>query len=56
MRIERSMESYRRNKGKLLCSTCLDKKEASLAKVEKQSLLQKCFTFLGFVPLRDRSL
>jgi hypothetical protein len=25
MRIERSMEAYWRNKGKLLCSSCLDR-------------------------------
>ena len=27
MRIERSMEAYWRNKGKLLCSTCRDRQE-----------------------------
>ena len=27
MRIERSMEAYWRNKGKLLCSSCLDRQE-----------------------------
>jgi len=56
MRIERSMAAYRRHKGKLLCSTCLDKQQASSEKVKSKALLHKCFTFLGFVPLRDRSL
>ena len=37
MRIERSMAAYWRNKGKLLCSSCLDRQEASVEKVEKQS-------------------
>lgn len=27
MRIERSMEAYWRNKGRLLCSTCRDREE-----------------------------
>ena len=27
MRIERSMAAYWRNKGKLLCSSCLDRRE-----------------------------
>ncbi len=30
MRIERSMAAYWREKGKLLCSTCLDRQEMSL--------------------------
>ena len=30
MRIERSMAAYWRNKGKLLCSTCLDRQEMPL--------------------------
>ena len=30
MRIERSMASYWRNKGKLLCSSCLDRQEMPL--------------------------
>ena len=37
MRIERSMAAYLRNKGKLLCASCLDRQEASVEKVEKQS-------------------
>ena len=34
MRIERSMEAYWRNKGKLLCSSCLDRQEMSLKATE----------------------
>ena len=30
MRIERSMAAYWRNKGKLLCSSCLDRQEMPL--------------------------
>ena len=30
MRIERSMAAYWRNKGKLLCSSCLDRQERPL--------------------------
>ena len=30
MRIERSMAAYWRNKGKLLCSSCLDREEKPL--------------------------
>ena len=31
MRIERSMATYWRNKGKLLCSSCLDSRETTEA-------------------------
>ena len=34
MRIERSMAAYWRNKGKLLCSTCLDRQELPLKTAE----------------------
>ena len=34
MRIERSMAAYWRNKGKLLCSTCLDRQEMPLKTAE----------------------
>ena len=34
MRIERSMAAYWRNKGKLLCSTCLDRQETPLKTAE----------------------
>ena len=34
MRIERSMAAYWRNKGKLLCSTCLDSQEMPLQTAE----------------------
>jgi len=34
MRIERSMAAYWRNKGKLLCSTCLDRQEMPLQTAE----------------------
>ena len=33
MRIERSMAAYWRNKGKLLCSSCLDRQEMLLKTV-----------------------
>lgn len=35
MRIERSMAAYWRNKGKLLCSSCLDRQEMPLKKPER---------------------
>ena len=34
MRIERSMAAYWRNKGKLLCSSCLDRQEMALKTAE----------------------
>lgn len=34
MRIERSMAAYWRNKGKLLCSSCLDRQEMPLKTAE----------------------
>ncbi len=34
MRIERSMATYWRNKGKLLCSSCLDRQEMPLKTAE----------------------
>ena len=34
MRIERSMAAYWRNKGKLLCSSCLDRREMPLKTAE----------------------
>ncbi|MCB4378108.1 hypothetical protein FZX13_01710 [Synechococcus sp. MU1625] len=34
MRIERSMEAYWRNKGKLLCSSCLDRQDMPLKTTE----------------------
>ena len=34
MRIERSMAAYWRNKGKLLCSSCLDRQEMPLTTAE----------------------
>ena len=34
MRIERSMAAYWRNKGKLLCSSCLDRQEMLLKTTE----------------------
>ncbi|MBA4737129.1 MAG: hypothetical protein H2063_07970 [Synechococcus sp.] len=34
MRIERSMAAYWRNKGKLLCSSCLDRQEMPLKTTE----------------------
>ena len=34
MRIERSMAAYWRNKGKLLCSSCLDRKEMPVKAAE----------------------
>jgi len=34
MRIERSMAAYWRNKGKMLCSTCLDCQEMPLKTAE----------------------
>ena len=34
MRIERSMAAYWRNKGKLLCSSCLDRQEIPLNTAE----------------------
>ena len=35
MRIERSMAAYWRNKGKLLCSSCLDRREMPLKTAER---------------------
>ena len=35
MRIERSMAAYWRNKGKLLCSSCLDHQEMPLKTAER---------------------
>ena len=37
MRIERSMAAYWRNKGKLLCSNCIDRQEESAKKADKQT-------------------
>ena len=34
MRIERSMAAYWRNKGKLLCSSCLDRQEMPVKTAE----------------------
>ena len=34
MRIERSMAAYWRNKGKLLCSSCLDRQDMHLKTAE----------------------
>ena len=34
MRIERSMAAYWRNKGKLLCSSCLDRQDVPLKTAE----------------------
>ena len=34
MRIERSMAAYWRNKGKLLCSSCLDRQEMPVTTTE----------------------
>ena len=34
MRIERSMTAYWRNKGKLLCSSCLDRQDMPLKTAE----------------------
>ena len=44
MRIERSMAAYWRNKGKLLCSTCLDRQEMPL-KTAETSRKQGSFEF-----------
>ena len=38
MRIERSMKTYWRNKGKLLCSSCLDRQEMDLKTAEGSPL------------------